>query len=784
MDKAREIYFDARSKRRDPKDLGAEDNFLIESSKIHDYAVRSQAYHKTLVKGSKSSKPMDETVSKASRFRMLQEHFKIKSTVSVEDVLPRGVCLKDSLRIDQENTHTWQQPRLNKVSISDPMNHDVISLLNYDNCEFLLSKQRFDNACSYQQRNHLNTTISPCYVHTIRIPQDTYFDILKAKKEGKGSHTFTVPTQHAQLVDMPVGYTVSDGFSESLTIMFPIEKIPENITTPGLPESQTFKFTFTNLPREIVIFLKHQQMKVTDEAAVNEELMNSFVMEFFNLKCGFQFIDIASLAVAAGCRMDSLDLFSLASAIIGCPFPKGIDGMDQMWAWDSSDQPDLIFKYMCDKLVLLWELFQILIGCLTRNLFADPDLTLYALRMTEESFHSWFIYFVGRALLNTNPSASTRFYDANSRAKMLQSIKVGENHLLDKLADLYVNVPVVSCGGARFLHHVRHEFFDQFAVLEHIHLPTYLGDQPRPRDDLLDKRYELMYKREYVIDDSGCPVQGWDLQPSPQFAKTIYKLEIELLSEDDVLSMKNQHDREFIPAVSEWARLNSERIVSFFGLLQRLSCNELGDFWVAKIPCYDYMRSCVYRLTGKRLGVRALDLITAKREDRTKELLERSAGVNPSRSESARINMFDDLASGDNDDRIGLSQSVYGAIPGFNNKRNREWADDRAAKRQALRERDPNWMSDRAFKKSKQNRVLRDVEDQMYGSVRPSTSGLSPNDLRHRTSRDQFVSQGSKSDGRSVSSGSQTINCSPNDLRNRIPRIREPDYPSQHRSRY
>lgn len=800
MRSARNNYFKERGKERDPRDLGSDENFLVESSKIEGHAKRSKAYIKVLEHGSNATKPEGEQVTAPSCLRMLEEHYRVKSDVIVEDLLPRGIALRDSLLADQEYTKTWHQPRLEKSS-SVPMTHYVHSVSNFNKMDFLLEKANLDKSCENQQRNHWNTTIAPCFIQTIKITQDNYDSLLKAKVEGKTSFTFTVPMDHPKLIEVPLGYTVSDGISDSLSVIFPWERISDNTNKPGMPISHTFKFTFTKLPHEILSYLQDQQMKITDKAKYLSHIVNSFLEDFYDIKGNIKFVDIASVAVAAGCRMDSLDLCSLSCVTFGVPFPWDIEFMDQMWGYSDDDQSDLIYRYMCNKLVILWELFQVFMGCLIRNLFADPDITLYALRMAEDSFISWFNHFVCSALMNTDPKSNSpkfQYYGAKSRSEMLLAIKDGDNSLLDQLAELFINVPVVPCGGAKFLHHVRNAFFKQFSVLEFIHLPTYIGEQPRPRDNLLDNKFELMFKREYVIDDSGSPVVGWDLQPSPQFAGTIYNLNIESASAKDIKFPKKQHDREIIPALSEWARLNYEKLVSVFILLKNLDCTELKEFWVERIRCYDYMRGCHSRLTGSRLGVRTLDLITAKREDHTKRFLERSAGVNPSRTESARISMFDGLANGENDDRVGLHQSVYASVPGFNNKRNREIADVRVAKRLALREKNPNWVPEREYKKSKRLRVLNEVEDQMNNSSRPSTSRDSPSqsssrgfssggkhisissqtsnlssaDLRHRASTNKSVSQSSGSGGKHVSTSSQTRNLLSNDLRNRIDKIR------------
>ena len=707
--KAKRRYLDERSKSRNPK-LCGEENFLTESYQFKFFSEKSDKYENTLYDEADLYKDEREEAQIHSCRRIFEQHLKIFENWNVEDLLPRGNSLCDLLFADQTYTKSWLQPNLIREGCPVVFEHCVVNVRGFSEKKLLSAYSKYKDALLTQCNNVYSAMHFPVFVQTMKIPRSAYFELLQAKADGKVSHTITVNADDTSVIDVPVGITFSDGYSFSFTIKFPWERIPTDTNGLYVPTSQSFAYTFCNMPRPLVNFLNQAPIMYTDNAEQMIKLLESFFIDFFKYKYVIKAFDLGSLAVAAGCRMDSMDIFSLATVCNGLPFPVGIETMDQRWAWSTSEtQNDVIWTYLEQRIKHMSQIYLALMGSLLRQLFPDPDITLYALRMTQESFIRWFSYFVATALVDTSIDDTSGLGDAKSRAELLRLIKSGSSPHLEQLADLYSSVPVPQCGGERYLHHARSVFVEQFSVLERIHLQGFLWEQPTPRPDILDKKYELLYRREYVLDDSGTPCYYTGLQPSPQFAGTMYELDLEGATSYKVQSLKPMHGRQIIPAICEWVRLNHTTIHHFMGRLEGLSTDDLKDFWIEHIRAYDYMRACMLRVLNLRSGVRALDLVLAKRQDNTRDHLAQVALSNPGKKGNERLDLLEDTVHHDTDDRVGLVQSVYEAIPGSNNKENRRKAFQRKQRQKEYMRNNPEALSNRDYHRAKKMRVMNEV---------------------------------------------------------------------------
>ena len=702
-------YLDERLKQRDAKDFGGEELFLIESYQSKFFSEKSEKYENILYDESDIFKDEHEESNAYSCLRIFEQHLKIKDKWNISDVLPRGTPLSSSLYTDQYYTRSWNQPVMMKQLVPERMTHMLIPMNDYNNKQLSSGLSRLSSALNIQSRSFFHSLNAPCFIQTMKIPRQAYFDLIQAKKDGKKYHTVVVKAEDPTLIDIPVGITYSDGYTTTLTVKFPWERIPEDTHGQLVPSSQSFTFTFSEMPAQIMEFMKARPIVYMDNADHQQKLLSSFLEDFYGVNFKLKVFDLGSLAVAAGCRMDNFDIFSLSVICNGNPFPVGIEFMDQRWAWEDTEQPLLIWYYLEKRLRIMVEIYQVLMGTLIRNLFPDPDIVLYSLRMTQDSFNSWFSYFIAKALVNTCIDDTDSICDAKTRAELLRSIKVGVNPLLENLADMYTSVPVPQCGGERYLHHARHIFFNQFAVIERIHLPDYMCEQPTPRPDMFSKRYELMFKREYVIDDSGEPCLQIDLQPSPQFSSTVYEFHIDNALKEDIKIPRPQYDRQIIPALCEWGRLDLANIHSLLSKLTLLDTKQASEFWVQHIRAYDYMRGCLLRLREKKTCVRVLDLVLTKREDNTRAELKRIEDSVPGKLPKRRMDFLNDKGYYESEDKVGLSQTVYEALPGKNTERNRQWARERKARMNTLKRHNPDALSNRQFRRAKQLRVMREV---------------------------------------------------------------------------
>ena len=726
--KTSQIYLRERTRKRNAKDSSAEDLFAtdLNQSAADFFSENRNDYMDELARHSDRTKPPTEVSNSPSCIRMYEAHEKIKEQWNISSLLPRDHSLLDGLIIDQKNTISWQQPLLNKVLDATTMDHYTTQIVSHDKKKFFNAIKDFNLGHKMTKTLYFDSNLFPFMVQTIKIPAKAYKE-LKSGGPNRADEIVTVkcPINMDNPVEVPVALSFSDGYSNMVTIKFPWLKKPVIHKDSNKIKSHTFTFSFCPLPRDINLFLSAvDRVMYSDNAKHQLEVLSTFVKDIYDVDVKIGVVDIGAIALTAGCRMDSYDLFSLSAVTLGEVFPHDLDNMDQRWGWENP--PKICIEYLGSKFRYLNEIYQILMGTLMRNMFPDPDIVLFAMRMTQSTFIPWFSQFVAEALIDTRiysePGHEHEHIDISTRAGMLQSIKFGHNILLDQLSELYYNVPVPMCGGARFIHHTRNAFFGQFAVLERVHLKFYSGEQPRPRNDLLDKKLELMFHREYVIDDSGEPACGFDLMSSPQFSKSIYCLNLGSLN-NEFFILKTQGDRPLSAAICEWIRLNVSQIQRFFGILNRLTVDELKEFWVERIRIYDYARGLSTRVLVDNLRVRALDLILSNREDNVRVRLESSLSSG-SVTDASRVNLFNDKTYSEADERTGLQQAVYVQVPGSNKKENMRKEKLRQKRRNKFAKNVQGALSAREYRRAKKFRVL----DNVKNIINPVQSSVSNGD--------------------------------------------------------
>ncbi len=107
--------------------------------------------------------------------------------------------------------------------------------------------------------------------------------------------------------------------------------------------------------------------------------------------------------------------------------------------------------------------------------------------------------------------------------------------------------------------------------------------------------------------------------------------------------------------------------------------------------------------------MRALDLVLAKRQDNTRDHLTQVALSNHGQKGIDRLNLLEDAVHHDTDDRVGLVQTVYEAIPGSNTKENRRKPFQRKQRQKEYMKNNPDALSNRDYHRAKKMRVMNEV---------------------------------------------------------------------------
>ncbi len=298
--------------------------------------------------------------------------------------------------------------------------------------------------------------------------------------------------------------------------------------------------------------------------------------------------------------MDNYSLYSLSAVVSGKPFPTGIEAMDQSWAKDSDQLDVTAKKYLRYKLQLMYDVFSVLLGALLRNLFPDVDIVLDVTELSQSAFTAWFSEFVGLSLKNAK---IVDVQTETTRSDML--LKIGcPRSCFGILADLIPNVPVINCGGARFIHHARYNFILQYPALARIKLHDYSGEVPNLCKNLDGESFKLMFKREFA-NDSGHAVRRLGFQASPSCTTSLFDIDFE---KDPVTIDKPAH------AIKEWGRLNVDCIPELFDKLRNMTTDDISRFWFPKINIYVYLSNVYFNVKNVRITVPILEQSLIRRK--------------------------------------------------------------------------------------------------------------------------------------------------------------------------
>jgi hypothetical protein len=714
-------YVDERAKVRNPSDLGAEELFLTEYSQCENYSNLSDLYEGRLLNAVKG-RQLDPNAP-ISTIEMLKHHFYTWRDFSIDSLKPRGETLQNSLMTDQELTLSWKQPVIEKVFVPSGIEIREFEITNCDLESFQIAQDDLYTAISTNRSAHFNAHLIPFMMETIKIPAKEYGRLLKGKAASRSSCRVLSSLNDANLIEVPARFIISDGNAFALSLKFGWELDDVELQS----NTQQFAFTYGRLQREMRSFLSELPFLYAENVDDKLNCLRRFISDLYDIDIPFSAVDISAIAVAAGCRMDKVNMFTLSVVTTGLPFPVGIDNLDQSWASPINRILPILEEHIYCKFKLLSKIYATMMGSLLRTMFPDPDIVCYALRMSQNTFVAWFSHFVAAALqhavMHTDPHRSI------SRADMIRSIIHPDVREGEQLADLLINVPVPQCGGERYLHHARDQFFHQSQIIKFIQLRNYTGDHPRLQEDLLSQRYALMYKRDYVNNDYHLPLESFEvgLQPSPQFKDDIYDFEVNVLTGHVIKDPKFHPERHRIPAIQEWGRLNILKVPILMDKLRKLSYEDLQPFWIEHIRIYDYLRGVILRVRDERLTVFKLDQVITGRSEVIANLLKATEAKrvlqnrllptdNILINQERRVNLYNQSTSYlDVENRVGVSQAIHKVIPGDFNKRNRRIASKRKLRLQRVKAKSSNFISRTDWTRKKKLRII----DKIQGSKSP-----------------------------------------------------------------
>ena len=720
---AKHSYWNWRARPRNPKDPTEPDLFLTSKEQADDYSVMRGLYNDMLYSEVEKAYP-NEPVTDMRIYEMHKRKSPLYTLDHVKNILPHGFPLLDSLQIDQEFTKSWTQPPMSgDHHESTGFSYATISVVHFDKKYFQDGVRIFDAIVKEAKEFRLNVKPVPFSVETIRIPRTAYRELVKRKNDQQ-TVTIRCPSElkDEEKIDVPAKIVINAGKSFAMIINLGFQ----DVTPPGSTEKK-FTFRYTQIPDDIVDFLKDLPLLYSVDAQHQISTLLGVLADLYDLELKLKAFDLGALAVAAGCKMDDFSLFSLRVICTGMPFPTISNSMDQGWAKDYQELTNDFLHYLISKVKILFETYLTLMGLLLRNVFPDPDIVVTATEMTQISFISWFGEFVGTALCGAK--LTTKIYQEETRADMILSLDC-DGRMWTVLSDIIENVPVINCGGARYLHHSRGIFFNQYYALKRVALPFYGNEIPNLLRDLDSHKYKLLYERDYA-DDSGTPAMCTGLLPNPVYKRSIYKLDVH---NDDLLNPRPQKQRPICSAILEWGRLNHHKIPKVLSVIRNSSTIDIAKFWVVKIRVYEGLSNIYYNLTGDReivqdlekyIALRKEHVVTSYNEVEAKRILELQKLRTDSLNQKQR--------SGSNQN-VGIHQAVHEVVPGNFNNRNREWSETRKARLARVKaQKGDSFVTKREIRRVKRLSELQEAPPKTQPSCEPSSgrpSLLEPSDFQ------------------------------------------------------
>ena len=737
-DSAFDYYLKARATSRDVDNPRAADLFQTENWRINKYEDLSKTYNDGAeipirkARRRSGSNTVDDPISDLEKFENFLKFDRIVGDFFLQHC-PRNTALKTSLSIDMFYTKTWKQP----IVSCDPRVFTVKYVPLGDPDLFLIKQciSEFKDSIPIVQSNSFNSSLLAFSIEYIDIPLNMYGYI---KHQAKLNETYWFEHQpNDEIVSVPASFVISNGSDTTFEFNLPwsIRKLSED--KPFHESPKEISFTKCEIPDKIVDFWKSLPILYAIDAQSQANSFSVVLRDLFGIDLNLNVIDLKALAVSAGCKMDKMDITTLSIIVTGQAFPTDIGKFDSRWALDLKSRPAVMKQYIKKKFLYLGCIYKVLMGLLIRNMFPDPDIVLNATEMTQSTFISWFSDFVGESLVGADVSQTA--FVSETRSEMIFSLNP-DSILTQYLAQLIISVPVCQAGGARYLHHVRNCFIQQYEVLKKIRLPFSKEEKPNQSKDLLSNRYSLLYDRnlDFTDDSHGDPVVKPGLQPNPQFQNSIFALNVQ---KDMILKFYKQDDRNLVPALEEWARINPDDIPDLFTRLRHYSTDDLTTFWIPRVRLYDKLRLIQLRVANSRETVESLDSVITMRRN---SVVEHHHSIERKRVSSYqnqvqssyhaakeltdsryRVDMLSNAVNySGSSERVGIQNNVLELIPGNNTERNRKIKAKRLRRQQRKLASYEHVLSQQEFKDQKRLKTLHqqglDVEVPPYNQANSS----------------------------------------------------------------
>ena len=395
----------------------------------------------------------------------------------------------------------------------------------------------------------------------------------------------------------PVRIMIGDGISWSLQIRLDMGPVPAKPMIKHTPFPKSMLNLFRRLPTVVGVEV-HKNMLMLKNFLMLFNPIDEIVLP--------QWIDIATLATAAGWSLKDTGATVLGVQVTGVTMNKLVSTGDGLWSdtWDRI--PDPLKVYALGDLKMGHMCYVTLMSILLRDLFPDPDILLYHGDWSQHQAATWFVRWMTETLQGLEPRQEL-LSTARTRIDLCGSLRAQKADQLSQMIPRRVGLllqvlpdwPTITQGGCRFLLQARiHSLKSINAFIqagytweEAGHPKTFKDITPEDEDYA---RFQLKSTRFLNTDwTRSANTDQPDLGRPRGLTPPAIKLDPGLTEADTIPGLARIAARSVRGAVLEWARLNPSMVNQF---LQRIGTDP--GYMRHFSPLYDAIRLMMNRVSS------------------------------------------------------------------------------------------------------------------------------------------------------------------------------------------
>ena len=435
----------------------------------------------------------------------------------IKKVIPGGVPLMDILGAHRTKTDTWKypsEPTFEKWSRNRCVTHNSVQFLETKEIVVGISSESeiaevhewlYDRHSKNQ--HEFPSAVIPVSVNCVQM---TTYDTIRMTKEEKFGKQMLLETKPGKpregeekwflnpdgslikngWVNFPTKIIIGDGVEWILAISFDMTAEGEfKFCTPA-PIPQNLVDLLEGLPPSIGFY-------IAADIKILERTFQRFGFEEFTMHLH---IDVSSLAVLAGWKLNDISMAALSLISLGVPVNELSANGDGLWGLRFEYLPTSLQLFLISQVKSAFLTYNVILSMLREEVIADPDIWCYLTEEDQYNFLRWWAAWIAQTLRGIAVDW-TDLFEAKNREQVMRVLRVpGPNgellndppYRIELMIKIREGCFTLSCGGNRFLHIERERALKQYSMFssELITGFKYMFSEKLTNDKLLYARFD------------------------------------------------------------------------------------------------------------------------------------------------------------------------------------------------------------------------------------------------------------------------------------------------------